>query len=1698
MSTLFDIGNLLGRIVRRLGAGRRDRRRNRSGRPSCRLRGLEPLEERALLSVYFVNDGDTALDQWCTRPGDDAYSGKYATAPKASVQAILDSYNLEPGDVIRVDTGRYYLSANIAIAAEDSGTSAKPLVIEASPYGVTLDRGDTAPGSCGIQIDGASYVTIRTALSTKYAAAQRWMRVTGAYDGVYVAGDHATLSGLDAAGNLHSAISVVGHAADYATIANSLARGSSGADGAGIRIEQADSVTVRNATMAGNAKYALYVADALNPLLRDSILRADGAGAYSIYCSNVAGGSSDYNDMYATAGANVAYYEGDRPTLADWNAATGQDANSISKDPQFADLAGGDLHLKSSGRVSLPAGTGGGRYDPETNLPPLDPAAWAVDSVTSPAIDAGDPLSAYAKEPSPNRGRVNLGAYGNTEQASASDEVAPELLDYGLVEDTGQSQTDFLTNDTTPALGFLFSEVITGLDGDVTVTDPSGDPVEVIVVGWGTDRLTVTFPAPLSENGEYTVTLNGTETIRDSAGNSLAGGNQIRHFILDAEAPAVATVALVEDTGTSGSDRITSDTTPTLVVTFTEPVFGDNGDVEVYGPQGDQIAPDGISGWGKETLTIVFETALADGEYRVVLKGTSTIEDKAGNALGGGADEEVRFTIDTQAPAVTGYSLEDDRGWSPSDQITNDTTPVLVFTFDEVVQGTDADVTVLDPSGGPVAPDGISGWGTGTLSIAFGTPLAQEGEYTVTLKGTTTITDTAGNPLGNGSDAQRHFTLDTTPPEIVSSVMCEDTGISSTDMVTSDTTPEFTIRFSEVVYGTDADVIVLDPSGDPVAPDSISGWGTDTLVIAFSTPLAEEGQYTGTLKGTTTIVDVAGNPLYGGQDAVRLFTIDTRGPTAAGYSLADDNGPSADDQITNDATPELSIVFSEPVYGTDADVIVVGPSGDPVAPDSIAGWGTDALTIALSTPLGEEGTYHVTVKGTTTVTDAAGNPLGDGADAEFEFTLDFHAPSLTDYWLLADTGVDSGDRVTSDATPELHFLFDEPVYGGDGDVVVTGPTGGTVAPDGIAGWGTSELIVAFAEPLAEQGEYAVTLKGTSTIEDLAGNPLGGGADEVRYFTLDGEPPTAAIAEVVPDPRTGAVDQIEIDFSEPVYGFDLADLALSRDGGGNLLDGDEPLTTADNIHWLLGGLTGHTGLPGQYALVLTAAGSVVTDAAGNPLADDAREEWSVNPTSFTGTSGDDEFIFVAGSPRHTVTVTLNGGSPVTYQYPASESPNLTFNGLGGNDTILITGGPGNDSATLRKGTVDVVGVDYQVHGTGMETIHVEAGGGPAQYALLYDSNGNDRFVAAPRAASMADMDYPELYANSVSGFDKIYAAATGRGIDEAHFYDSTGTDVYFGKSTHSYMVGDGCFNLASGFEKVFGYATAGGANDRAYFYDFPKDDTFTFHATPVPTGELVNASGSLRSASGFAYTYARSLAGGSDEAHLYDSPGDDLFVGRPTSSYLIGPRFSAYVLGFPAVTAHAASGGNDEARLYDAPAAGAFPSGDDTFTSRPASSELARPGVFSLKAEGFDKVSAFATSGTDVAYFFDSPGDDTFKGTPTYAQMKGPGYDNYANAFDEVYADATAGGTADDDRAELYDSAGNDSFWGHLVDAVLSDGTLDGDTGVLAGAGTYYHRLFGFSAVDAYGMAGPTNHRTIKTPVDYLLSFHGDWVGDPWL
>jgi len=68
----------------------------------------------------------------------------------------------------------------------------------------------------------------------------------------------------------------------------------------------------------------------------------------------------------------------------------------------FGELKG-DYHLKSQA----------GRWNPMSET-------WVQDDVTSPCIDAGAPMSVIGHEPFPNGGRVNIGAYGGTPEASKS------------------------------------------------------------------------------------------------------------------------------------------------------------------------------------------------------------------------------------------------------------------------------------------------------------------------------------------------------------------------------------------------------------------------------------------------------------------------------------------------------------------------------------------------------------------------------------------------------------------------------------------------------------------------------------------------------------------------------------------------------------------------------------------------------------------------------------------------------------------------------------------------------------------------------------------------------------------------------------------------------------------------------------------------------------------------------------------------------------------------------------------------------------------------------------------------------------------------------------------------------------------------------------------------------------------------------
>lgn len=82
-------------------------------------------------------------------------------------------------------------------------------------------------------------------------------------------------------------------------------------------------------------------------------------------------------------------------------SGTVSSTNDIFADPLYADASNYDYHLQSAS----------GRWNG---------SSWVKDLVTSPCIDAGYAASPYSLEPSYNGGRIDIGRYGNTAEASLS------------------------------------------------------------------------------------------------------------------------------------------------------------------------------------------------------------------------------------------------------------------------------------------------------------------------------------------------------------------------------------------------------------------------------------------------------------------------------------------------------------------------------------------------------------------------------------------------------------------------------------------------------------------------------------------------------------------------------------------------------------------------------------------------------------------------------------------------------------------------------------------------------------------------------------------------------------------------------------------------------------------------------------------------------------------------------------------------------------------------------------------------------------------------------------------------------------------------------------------------------------------------------------------------------------------------------
>jgi len=211
----------------------------------------------------------------------------------------------------------------------------------------------------------------------------------------------------------------IGLSSSSATLTNCIIAQNTGAKyGGGLGIEYEVSTTITNCTIWGNSAGEGGGVGCFNG--------ASATVTNSIFWSNTAGRGDEIFLEHAPTRFNVTYSNvagGQAAVIVEGGSTLNWGAGNIDADPCFADPTNDDYHLKSQAC----------HWNANSQT-------WVQDNVTSPCIDAGDPMSPIGLEPFPNGGFVNMGAYGSTVEASKSyfGEPVCETIVAGDINGDGQ------------------------------------------------------------------------------------------------------------------------------------------------------------------------------------------------------------------------------------------------------------------------------------------------------------------------------------------------------------------------------------------------------------------------------------------------------------------------------------------------------------------------------------------------------------------------------------------------------------------------------------------------------------------------------------------------------------------------------------------------------------------------------------------------------------------------------------------------------------------------------------------------------------------------------------------------------------------------------------------------------------------------------------------------------------------------------------------------------------------------------------------------------------------------------------------------------------------------------------------------------------------------------------------------------------
>ncbi len=456
------------------------------------------------------------------------------------------------------------------------------------------------------------------------------------------------------------------------------------------------------------------------------------------------------------------------------------------------------------------------------------------------------------------------------------------------------------------------------------------------------------------------------------------------------------------------------------------------------------------------------------------------------------------------------------------------------------------------------------------LQAPYSETAPASGVYSATVVSSLTL---AGENFGNALAA-------TTAPTSVSLLSASDTGISDSDGITKLNNSSVPSELQFSVTGTIAGASVsVFSDGNLIGTATAAG--TTTTVTTNGAAMIADGTHTITAQQTQSGHATSAN------SSPLSIQVDTTAPTQTITSVTPNP--------RSNPVSQMTIVFSEPVFGFDLTDLALSLNG---GGNLLTGSQTlstgDHITWTLgnlNSITGASGNYVLdqTLAGTT-ITDTAGN--ADQTTSSTSFTVNpVAAPTSVSLLAASDTGISNSDGITnlnnSSPSAVLQFSVAGTITGALVSLYSDGNLIGTATASGAATVVTTDGVTTLAE-----GTHSITA--TQTPSGQSTSP----SSSPLSIRIDTAPPTQTITAVSPNPRTSPVSQMTIVFSEAVYGLDLTDLTLTRNGGPNLLTGAQTVATGDHVTWILGNLSPLTGTAGNYVLNLTLAGTTITDTAGN--------------------------------------------------------------------------------------------------------------------------------------------------------------------------------------------------------------------------------------------------------------------------------------------------------------------------------------------------------------------------------------------------------------------------------------------------------------------------------------------------------------------